>query len=192
MFDWLTRRGPEARGLEQITRNFAEMLEDGRHVFDAAANALLGGTDVEVIRDDLFRTDQRINETEQKIRRQLVVHGSIHGAQTFPALLVMMSLVKDAERVGDYAKNIYDLAKNKSDLGDEASRAELVSLKDEISRLLVRAKNLYEGDQRLVDSLESLRGTPLDLINYEMDNLHRLDIVLDPQAPSVFLFEPLL
>ena len=42
------------------------------------------------------------------------------------------------------------------------------------------AKGLYGADPRLEDSIETLRGIPLDLINYKMDNLHRLDIILDP------------
>ncbi|MCL4215823.1 MAG: hypothetical protein KJ052_02280 [Candidatus Hydrogenedentes bacterium] len=50
------------------------------------------------------------------------------------------------------------------------------------------AQSLYNGDPRAVDAVESLRGTPLDLINYDMDNRHRLDIVLDPtpgQSPNM-------
>lgn len=143
MLRWLQRLGPDAAGLTEIHHRFLEMLQDGRHIFDAAANALLGGTDAEVIREDLFETDVRINETEQRIRREIVVHGTIHGAATFPELLVMMSLVKDAERVGDYAKNLFDLAAVRPDLG--AERAPLVDLKDRISKLLVRAQGLFES-----------------------------------------------
>ena len=145
MLRWLQRLGPESSGLTEINGRFLEMLQDGRHIFDASANCLLGGSDPEVIREDLFETDVRINKTEQRIRREIVVHGSIHGAATFPALLVMMSMVKDAERIGDYAKNIYDLAKHKPQLGSPARVAELVERKDVISRMLVRAQGLFES-----------------------------------------------
>jgi phosphate transport system protein len=148
MMRWLQRLGPESRGLGEIHQQFLEMLVDGRNCFDAAANALLGGTDPEVIREDLFRTDQRINRTEQQIRRQIVVHGSIFGSATFPALLVMMSLVKDAERIGDYAKNIFDLAAAKVVLGPD-DRTALISLKDRVSKLLVRAHFLFEKQDSL-------------------------------------------
>ncbi|MBN1348090.1 hypothetical protein JXJ21_01640 [candidate division KSB1 bacterium] len=50
------------------------------------------------------------------------------------------------------------------------------------------AKQLKNTDPRMNDVLETLRGMPLDLIGYEMDNSHRLDIVLDPtpgQLPKV-------
>lgn len=138
------RSDSDRGGFGELQRRFAEMLEDGRHAFDAASNALLGGTDPEAIRDDLFATDRRINRTEQDLRRKLVVHGTVHGVTHFPHLLVLMSLGKDAERIGDYAKNIFDLAKLRPWLGDDESRRELVTLKDRVSRVLVRTKALYE------------------------------------------------
>jgi phosphate uptake regulator len=133
-----------AGNFEEIQQRFMQMLEDGRHIFDAAANALVGGTDPSVIRADLFATDKRINETEQELRRQIVVHGSVHGPASFPALLVLMSLAKDAERIGDYAKNIFDLSVVETELGDDA--AALTELKDQISKLLVKGRNLYQTE----------------------------------------------
>lgn len=129
---------------EDIQQRFMQMLEDGRHVFDAAANALVGGTDPDAIREDLFVTDKRINETEQELRRLILVHGTVHGATSFPSLLVMMSVAKDAERIGDYAKNIFDLGAARIGLGAEADA--LVRLKDRVSRLLVKARNLYQSE----------------------------------------------
>ncbi len=146
---WLNRLGPESQSLDEIHTKFLEMLTDGRHVFDAAANALLGGTAPQVIRADLFETDRRINRTEQEIRRQIVVHGSVHGAVTFPELLVMMSIVKDAERIGDYAKNIFDLTKAGIDLDAGPHEKALVPLKDEVSKLIVRAHGLFEKQEEV-------------------------------------------
>jgi phosphate transport system protein len=138
-------KGPESSGFQEIQRGFEQMLEDGRHIFDAASNALLGGTDPEAIRADLFATDDRINRTEQQIRRQIVVHGTVHGAQSFPALLVLMSVAKDAERIGDYAKNIFDLAIFHPDFGGDEEERKLIDLKDQISDLVGRARELYEA-----------------------------------------------
>ena len=144
MFDWLKRLGPESSGTQSIMRNFGQMLEDGRHIFDAASNALLGGTDPAVIQDDLWATDKRINHTERKIRRKIVIHGAIHGARELPICLTMMSIVKDAERIGDYGKNIFDVAKEGVPI-PEPHHADLVDLKDTISRLLVKARNIYSS-----------------------------------------------
>ena len=111
MFDWfLASAGTGSAGLEKMRTDFGQMLDAGRQIFETAANALLGGTDPDVIRDGLFEADRRINRAEQQIRRELIVHASVHGATEFPACLVLMSVVKDAERVGDYAKNLFELA----------------------------------------------------------------------------------
>lgn len=50
------------------------------------------------------------------------------------------------------------------------------------------ARQLYRTDYKKEDILETLERIPLDLISYEMDNTHRLDVVFDPtpgQAPTV-------
>lgn len=144
MANWTQNDGENA-GFADILRNFSSMLQDGRHIFDAATNALVGGTDPETIREDLFSTDERINQTEQRIRRQIVVHGTVHGAQTFPSLLIMMSLAKDAERIGDYCKNIFDLAVLGADLGSQEDRAALIQRKDRVSEVLGRARDMFDA-----------------------------------------------
>ncbi len=42
------------------------------------------------------------------------------------------------------------------------------------------AKRFADSDPRMGDAVEMLRGIPLDLIGYRMDNTYRLDVVLDP------------
>ncbi len=144
MFDWLKRIAPHQSGMAEILRRFGQMLEDGRHIFDAASNALLGGTDPKVVAEDIWATDKRINHSERKIRRLVVTHGTIHGTGELPICLALMSIVKDAERIGDYAKNIFDLAYAGASVLD-GSRDDLVKLKDTVSRMLVKARNIYEA-----------------------------------------------
>lgn len=146
MFDWFTGKGETgSAGLQQMRTEFGQMLDAGRHVFDTAANALLGGTDPEVIRQDLFKTDKRINRGERQIRRQIVVHASVHGAGDFPACLVLMSIVKDAERVGDYGKNLFDLAVLAPRAPEGDHRTWLVELKDRISELMAACREAFDS-----------------------------------------------
>jgi hypothetical protein len=52
----------------------------------------------------------------------------------------------------------------------------------------LKADRYVKADPQMKDVLETLRRMPLDLIGYTMDNLHRLDIVLDPtpgQDPNI-------
>lgn len=145
MFEWFSKKEDDTAGLDKMRAEFGQMLDAGRHVFDAAANAFLGGTDLEVIRNDLFSTDERINLAEQQIRQELVVHATVHGTTSFPSCLVLMTLVKDAERVGDYAKNIFDLAALSSDLPESPTKSDLIAQKDEISQLMAQCRELYDN-----------------------------------------------
>ena len=162
MFDWLLSDATTGRaGLERMRTQFGQMLDAGRHVFDTAANAFLGQTDLEVIRQDLFATDKRINRAERQIRREIVVHASVHGATEFPPCLVLMSVVKDAERVGDYAKNIFDLAASTPHPPSGDHRDRLVKLKDRISRMMATCREMYDthdkdGAARLIREAQGI------------------------------------
>ena len=96
-------RKPEEGGLSQIDAQVQRMINDARHTFDLAMNALTGGP-VATIADEVRRTDRQINVTEMEIRRELVVHASVHGGVDTPEVLVFMNMIKDLERIGDYNK----------------------------------------------------------------------------------------
>jgi phosphate uptake regulator len=135
--------GSEER-LEAIERTLLQMLADDRHSFDMANAALIGGADPEVIGPDLLDTDHRVNIAEQKIRRKLVVHASVHGTMAdIPPLLVYMSIVKDIERIGDYAKNIYDLSSAGASFAEAEDRDDLVRYRDRISELITECGSAF-------------------------------------------------
>jgi len=149
MFEWLLGdTGAGQPGLLKIRTEFGQMLDCGHHAFVTAANAFLGGTDPQVIRDDLFATDKRINRAERQIRRELVVHATVHGAAEFPPCLVLMSIVKDAERIGDNAKNLFDLTELAPNCPQGEQRTALVELKDRIGRLLTGCREIFDSCDR--------------------------------------------
>ena len=86
-----------------------------------------------------------------------------------------MSLVKDAERIGDYAKNIFELALARPELGTDAERTALNECKDHVSKLLVRAAGLIESqDEQLAaayltesDKLQSLCDEQVGILMVE-------------------------
>ncbi|MGY6500738.1 MAG: PhoU domain-containing protein [Acidimicrobiales bacterium] len=102
------RRGES--GMEQITTKVVGMLADARHSFDLATATVLADVDPESVRDEIYATDQRINRTEQELRRELIVHISVQGAGDIGDVLGYTLLIKKIERIGDQAKNIFDLA----------------------------------------------------------------------------------
>ena len=68
--------------------------------------------DGEVERKLLWDGDLEVNKLEQTIRRQIITHLSVPGNEAdVPYCLLLMSLVKDVERLGDYAKNLSEIIK---------------------------------------------------------------------------------
>lgn len=145
MFQWLKNLGGDENSLQPILNLFNVMLQDGHRMFDLASNALLGDVATDVIREDLFLTDRKINHAEQDLRRNLIVHASVHGRAEFPSCLVLMSVAKDAERIGDYCKNIYDLAASLTFSASNPQFADLKATRDRISVLLGKVQAAYSS-----------------------------------------------
>ena len=59
----------------------------------------------------IYEQDVQVNTLQRKIRKQVIAHLSIHAsAPDLPYCQLLMSLVKDVERLGDYAKNVSEIA----------------------------------------------------------------------------------
>jgi len=143
----LFRRG-DADGLEAAEGKLVQMLSDDRHSFDVATSALLTGADTTIVGPDLRESDARVNKAERELRQALVVHASVHGTSRVAAILVYMSVVKDVERIGDYAKNIYDVAAQGVDLSSAPDRDQLIQYRDRISSMISEASTIFADDDR--------------------------------------------
>jgi len=155
--------------LETIEATIQRMLTDDRIVFDLAMSTLVAGVDWKGVKREIKATDQRVNEGEREIRRDLIVHASVVGAIDTPAILVYMSIVKDIERIGDYGKNLRDLARDGVDLSGFSAwselhtevaqmitdTAEIFGARDDTRarELLVRGDELLDGFDDLVSSI---------------------------------------
>ena len=125
-------RRPEESGLENIESQVQRMVNDARHTFDLALSAGTGGA-VETVADEIRETDRQINATEVEIRRALLVHASVHGGIDTPEVLAFMNMIKDLERIGDYNKNIFDLAEEGVSFTESPEIETILSLRDEVS-----------------------------------------------------------
>jgi phosphate uptake regulator len=127
-----------AQPMDHVQSVLLEMLANDRHSFDVATSSLLDGADPATVGADLRTTDHKVNEGQRTIRRELMVHASVHGTSQVSAIMVYMSIVKDVERIGDYAKNIFDVAAQGGSLaGDD--QQELRDFRDRISAMITEA-----------------------------------------------------
>lgn len=145
MFFRLFRSESSSR-LSEISDRMKRMLANDRREFDLAMSALLGDVPWDEVNQEVRSLDREVNRLEREIRRHLLVHASVYGAIETPAVLVYMSIVKDVERIGDYAKNLLDLARDGADFSrvETAETWRSVWWK-EVSALLGDAAEAFEG-----------------------------------------------
>lgn len=129
-------------GLDSIAHQTISMLGDARHSFDLASTVVLSGADPAAVGADIEATDDRINHAEQQLRSELVVHVSVRGGGDIGLVLGYTLLLKKIERIGDQAKNIFDLAADGVSLAGSDDIDEFVARRQEISRMYVEAADL--------------------------------------------------
>ena len=152
-------------GLDQISARTISMLADARHSFDLASTTVLSGADHEQVADDIHATDERINQAEQDLRGELVVHVAVQGADDIGVVLGTTLLIKKIERIGDQAKNILGLAEEGVDLSGAADMDELVAYRQTISGMMGEAGELLSDhdDERVDDFRERTDALRLEL-----------------------------
>ena len=96
---------------EQALEECHEMLGIDLTMFKASINSLRksDSSDIDI---DIFAMDKKINQFERDVRRKVMTHLAVGGKEDIGSGLVLVSVVIDIERIGDYTKNIYDLAVN--------------------------------------------------------------------------------
>jgi len=96
--------------LTAVLGSFEDMLKHAETLFAYAVGELVEDTHGKTDKKHLYALDRDINKLERGIRKRIVEHLSIQPAVDVPTCLVLMSVVKDAERLGDYAKNLYEVS----------------------------------------------------------------------------------
>ncbi|MBW3670724.1 MAG: hypothetical protein KY432_03530 [Acidobacteria bacterium] len=90
--------------------DFSRMLDLTLNMTRQAGGLYFGAEASADIRTELYRIDIQVNRLERNVRKHLVAHLSLVGSQQdVPYGLALMSLVKDVERLGDYAKNLAEV-----------------------------------------------------------------------------------
>jgi phosphate uptake regulator len=96
--------------LNAAFRTTITMLESDREMYHAARKSLRE-SDTAELPFDIKKMDGEINRYEREVRRNVLTHLSVAGNANLVPGLILVSVVIDVERIGDYTKNIVDLAK---------------------------------------------------------------------------------
>jgi phosphate transport system protein len=118
----------ESNWSEELVEMILEMLDLGNDMFAYTIGVLVRAEPDSDPQELLYNRDKRINKLERKIRRRVVTHLSVGGNKAeVPTALIFMNVVKDAERIGDYVKNLHEIADMMPDNPDRRIYADHLS-----------------------------------------------------------------
>ena len=132
-----------------------EMLTLSHNMFIDSVNALRSGEKNKVIKR-IKQRDSDINDYHRDIRKKVVTYYSISKDVTnIDSGLILINMVVDIERVGDYTKNILDLAKHypKKLVSEKISDDLRIIEKAVVERFGNTVKAVQEMDESIAEEL---------------------------------------
>lgn len=109
MFQFLRELFSADNLLEQAFDASAEMLREDYTMFEESVRSLRRSESSE-LKFDIYAADKKINKYEREVRRMVLTQLSVARPTDVSPGLILISVVSDVERIGDYTKNIYELA----------------------------------------------------------------------------------
>ena len=170
-----------------------EMLELSRNIFSQSIIYLREAQDIETLKK-LKKRDKEINEFQQEVRRKVLTHYSIQSEKVDIANgLILINTVVDIERIGDYCKNILDLAINHpTQIISEEISEDLATIENEVqSRFDKTCEAINKQDTNIAkdmmkDYREQLAGKSDEIVNNVLNG--QLDFGSSSKTAAVTLY----
>ena len=158
--------------LSQAWDESYKMMMLSNEIFTQAIKYLREGENKDTIKA-LKKRDVEINIFQRDVRRKVVTHYAIsQDVDDLPNGLVLLNMVVDVERVGDYTKNILDLALNHPNIiKSEEFSEDLYHVEQEvISRFGKTLEAIHTQDADVARSMmvsykETLTSVSDDIVN---------------------------
>lgn len=125
--------------LAEMGKHFVEMLHIVHEMTLKAGEIFFERTGSAEQRTWIYENDVKVNQLERRIRKQVIAHLSLTGNMLdLPYCLLLISLVKDVERIGDYSKNLMEINDFfAGPLPDDESVSELTQIRNGVESSFV-------------------------------------------------------
>ena len=176
--------------LSQAWEDSISMLNLSHAVFLKSLDSFNSNDSKEEIRA-LKREDKKINDFQMTVRRKVLTHFSLEtNSRQVPNGLILVDMVVDIERIGDYCKNISDLTImnkeviNYGDLSDDLTSMEL----EVKSRFSSTVQVIENQDEDLARSLiENYKQTVSSVSDKIVESIIRGDVQFESHSQSASL-----
>jgi len=160
--------------LEEIGRDFVRMLDISEEMFEKATEAMVTGVTEDYLEAWLKGRDEELNTLEQSIRRRLFTHLLVSGPEDLTASLAFMNIVRNAERIGDYCKNINQVLLRSKAFAPEPCHALKNRMRDHILRQFRHVKEtISTHDEALAKQVVAYSREDQDLCQQYINQLVR-------------------
>lgn len=95
--------------VDSMMEDFSRMMGHVSRMFRAVTREVFEGKRARRIGTVIYREDIFVNKGEREIRKLVAEHLAFEPKADVGSSLVLMSVVKDVERIGDYCKNIHEV-----------------------------------------------------------------------------------
>ncbi|MDD4202821.1 MAG: PhoU domain-containing protein [Candidatus Omnitrophica bacterium] len=164
--------------LSQILEDFGTMLNSSLEMFRSCYERIADNKIEPGLQERIYKLDREINEHERHIRKRIIMHLSIQGNVDMPMCLIMMSVVKDAERIGDYAKNIFEVSQMLNKPLDKAIFNDLFGdIEPKLRKGFLETKKAF---------VESDKNMAKEILKVERDVVLHCDATIEKLAKSSY------
>lgn len=125
-----------------------EMLQLGRRMFDLATAPLFEPGVQTTDHATMHEMDAQVNRLEREARRRLLTALAVNPEQDAPTRLLLLGLLKDAERCGDFAKNTFEVFERSGPLPPGPYADLLRDQRQFVLRLFEEVWTVYENGDR--------------------------------------------
>jgi phosphate transport system protein len=157
---------------------FNEMLDITHDLTIRAGSLFFDGPNPEE-RTEISHRDVKVNKLERRLRKKVITHMALaSNSGDAPYCLLLMSLVKDAERLGDYAKNLAEVYDDGGGhLPDDENVAELRAIRDVVEFTFAAVNQVFADSD--------VEGA-LGLIREGRDAMKRCDALITKVAKTQY------
>jgi len=131
--------------MSQAIEESYDMFEKSVSIFEMIALYFMGKPLKEGF--NVYKKDQELNKMERRIRKKMLEHLSINPKQNIIGALVLSTVIVHMERIGDYSKNIYELAEKNCHTKNCEYYEEAEALSTRLIPICKRAVEIYRNSE---------------------------------------------
>ena len=158
--------------LKQAMGKVEEMLSKAELMFRTAIDMVMECRSPDM---DIYERDRELNRMEWEVRQKVLEHLVVgNRKEDVPAALILTSAVIDIERIGDYSKNIFELAGicPRQVVVEEGHAKFFRGISDQILEIFALARDAYkDADEQKAQTAMDMHWRISKTCDTEFENL---------------------